>query len=81
MPYNPQIHHRRSICLKGYDYTQPGGYFVTICTKEKQCLFGDIVQGKMRFNSLGAIALAVIKILKLSQNVGAGSRKSLTSHQ
>ncbi|HEY9867056.1 MAG TPA: transposase [Candidatus Obscuribacterales bacterium] len=56
MPYNPQIHHRRSIRLKGYDYTQPGGYFVTICTKEKQCLFGDIVQRKMRFNSLGAIA-------------------------
>ncbi|CAD5930987.1 putative protein HI_0554 [Planktothrix tepida] len=56
MPYNPQIHHRRFIRLKGYNYTQPGGYFVTICTKEKQCLFGDIVQGEMRFNSLGAIA-------------------------
>lgn len=56
MSYNPQFHHRRSIRLKGYDYTQPGGYFVTICTQEKQCLFGDIVQGKMRFNSLGAIA-------------------------
>ncbi|WP_254174650.1 transposase [Planktothrix pseudagardhii] len=59
MPYNPQIHHRRSIRLKGYDYTQPGGYFVTLCTKEKQCLFGDIVQGEMRFNSLGVIAFNI----------------------
>lgn len=56
MPYNPQIHHRRSIRLKGYDYTQVGAYFITICTKQKQCLFGDVVQAEMRLNSLGAIA-------------------------
>jgi hypothetical protein len=33
MPYEPQKHHRRSIRLKGYDYTQAGAYFVTLCIR------------------------------------------------
>lgn len=42
MSYNPEIHHRRSIRLIGYDYSQAGLYFVTICTQSRECLFGDI---------------------------------------
>jgi REP element-mobilizing transposase RayT len=38
--YNPEIHHRRSIRLKGFDYTRQGFYFITICLQEKECLFG-----------------------------------------
>jgi hypothetical protein len=45
MPYNPEIHHRRSIRLKGYDYSQAGLYFVTICTQNRECLFGEIRRG------------------------------------
>jgi putative transposase len=56
MPYDPQKHHRRSIRLKGYNYTQPGAYFITICTKGRQCLFGNVVNGEMQLNSLGYIA-------------------------
>jgi hypothetical protein len=41
MPYDPDRHHRRSIRLQGYDYTQPGAYFVTICTQQRACLFED----------------------------------------
>ncbi|MBN1453718.1 MAG: hypothetical protein JW963_22080 [Anaerolineales bacterium] len=41
MKYDPQKHHRRSIRLKGYDYTQPGAYFVTICTKNRECVLDD----------------------------------------
>ena len=41
--YNPQIHHRRSIRLKGYDYAQAGLYFITICVQNRECLFGQIV--------------------------------------
>jgi hypothetical protein len=37
MKYNPQIHHRRSIRLKGYDYSQAGAYFITICCQDKKC--------------------------------------------
>ena len=53
MKYNPEIHHRRSIRLKGYDYSQPGAYFVTICTHERECLFGEIVNNEMVLNNAG----------------------------
>jgi putative transposase len=39
MTYNPDIHRRRSIRLKGFDYSQAGAYFVTICTRERELLF------------------------------------------
>ncbi len=41
--HDPDKHHRRSIRLKGYDYTLPGAYFVTIVTHERELLFGDPV--------------------------------------
>ena len=47
--------HRRSIRLKGYDYTRAGAYFVTICTKDRACLFGDVSDGVMRLNQMGQI--------------------------
>jgi len=53
---NPDIHHRRSIRLKGYDYSQTGAYFVTICTHKRERLFGDINSGEMRINEYGVIA-------------------------
>lgn len=56
MTYNPHLHHRQSIRLKGYDYTQTGAYFVTICTYQRNCLFGEIVDGEMRLNINGEIA-------------------------
>jgi len=39
MTYNPAIHHRHSIRLKGYGYSQAGMYFVTICCKDIVCRF------------------------------------------
>lgn len=51
--YNPNIHHRRSIRLKGYDYAQAGLYFITICLKDRACLFGNVVNGKMILNDPG----------------------------
>jgi putative transposase len=55
MPYNPSIHHRRSIRLKGHDYTQPAAYFVTLCTHEWAHLFGKVVDGAMQLNECGEI--------------------------
>jgi putative transposase len=55
MKYNPDKHHRRSIRLPGYDYSQSGAYFVTICAYQRQCLFGDVVDGQMILNQYGAI--------------------------
>jgi REP element-mobilizing transposase RayT len=51
--YDPEIHHRRSIRMRGYDYAQPGAYFVTVCTQDNRHLFGDVVEGQMRLNESG----------------------------
>lgn len=55
MKYNPEAHHRRSIRLKGYDYSQAGAYFITICTQSRECLFGEIMDREMRLNEAGKI--------------------------
>lgn len=56
MKYNPDIHHRRSIRYRGYDYRQPGAYFVTLCTYHKAPLFGKIVEDIMQLSPFGDIA-------------------------
>lgn len=56
MKYNPEKHRRRSIRLKGFDYSQPGIYFTTIVTQNREMLFGDVVNGKMVLNNAGKIA-------------------------
>jgi putative transposase len=56
MSYIPYIHNRRSIRLKGYDYSQAGLYFITICCYNRECLFGDVVNGEMVLNEYGTIA-------------------------
>jgi REP element-mobilizing transposase RayT len=53
MTYNPDKHHRRSIRLKGYDYSQAGLYFITICIQNRACLFGKIENGVMILNDAG----------------------------
>jgi REP element-mobilizing transposase RayT len=58
MAYDPSKHHRRSIRLKGYDYARAGAYFITICTRDRACIFGDVAAGKMRLNELGKIVQA-----------------------
>ena len=59
VPYDPKKHHRRSIRLKGYDYTSPGAYFVTICTQEHVCIFGDVVDDEMVLNVAGRMVQAI----------------------
>ncbi|MEK7633673.1 MAG: transposase [Patescibacteria group bacterium] len=49
------INHRKQIRLKKYDYSDAGWYFVTICTQNKENLFGDIVNNKMVFNQNGLL--------------------------
>ena len=53
MPYNPEVHRRRSIRLDGYDYRQDGMYFVTICTYRRECLLGEIVEGEVHLSPAG----------------------------
>ena len=56
MSYNSKIHNRRSIRLKGYDYSQAGSYFITICCHNKECLFGKIEKDIMILNEYGNAA-------------------------
>ncbi len=53
MTYNPDIQHRRSIRLQDYDYSSRGAYFITICAQNRQCLFGDVTYGEMKWNDAG----------------------------
>lgn len=55
MKFDPKIHHRRSIRLKGYDYSQSGAYFVTLVTWQREMLLGEIVDGEMVLNDFGKI--------------------------
>jgi len=55
MRYDPEKHHRRTTRLQGYDYSQPGAYFVTLVTVGRACLFGSAPQGEMHFTESGAI--------------------------
>jgi REP element-mobilizing transposase RayT len=59
MPYDQQRHHRRSIRLKGYDYSQAGAYFVTICIERRMCLLGAIRDGDVCHNPAGEMVTAV----------------------
>jgi 2-C-methyl-D-erythritol 2,4-cyclodiphosphate synthase len=55
MPYDPDRHHRQSIRLPGYDYSQPGIYFLTLCVHERDCIFGKIADGAMYRSAIGEI--------------------------
>lgn len=50
---NHQKRNRHSIRLKGYDYSQPGMYFITLCTQNRQCIFGDVIDGRMILHDAG----------------------------
>ena len=65
MKYNPEKHHRRSLRLQVYDYTSSGAYFITICTRQRECLFGEIVNGEMGLNELGQLVDACWQRLPL----------------
>ena len=54
--FNPQKHHRRSIRLPGYDYSQAGAYFVTIVAQNRETLFGEVVNAEMKLSQFGQIA-------------------------
>jgi REP element-mobilizing transposase RayT len=55
MKYDPDKHHRKSIRLRGYDYTQAGAYFITICVQNRECVLGDIVNGEVQLSEWGQV--------------------------
>lgn len=55
MPFHSFRPGRRSIRLKGYDYSAMGSYFVTICVRNRECVFGDVLNGEMKPSAIGEI--------------------------
>jgi len=53
--FDPQKHHRHSIRLLNYDYSQSGAYYVTIVAWQRKCLFGQVVNEEMKLNEAGKI--------------------------
>ena len=47
---------RKSIRLRNWDYSSPGAYFITLCVKDREWLFGEVQNGKMMLNQYGEIA-------------------------
>ena len=81
MNYNPAVHHRRSIRLKGYDYSQKGLYFITICTHHRIHLFGKIENGKMILNEYGEIAAEEwLKTPEIRKNITLGQFIIMPNH-
>ena len=63
MTYNPDVHHRRSIRLREYDYSSAGAYFVTLCVQGRECLFGSVVDGGMQLNEAGRTVEGAWRVL------------------
>lgn len=59
--YNSKIHHRKSLRLKDYNYSNNGMYFITICTKNRKCCLSEINDGKIVLKKFGIIVLNEIK--------------------
>ena len=62
---NPKTHRRRPIRLSGYDYQSTGAYFLTLCTQNRQCLFGEIAGGEIVLNDAGRMVHRVWNELPL----------------
>ncbi len=70
MGYNSEIHKRKSIRLKDYNYSKEGMYFITICTHNREHLFGEIIDGKMILNNVGEIVKReLLKTNEIRRNV------------
>ncbi len=79
--YNPNIHHRRSIRLQGYDYSSEGLYFITICCHNKVCLFGHVVNAAMVLNEYGQVAFNEwMKTPEIRPNVELGEFIVMPNH-
>jgi len=81
MSDQPNERHRRSLRLKGYDYSQAGAYFVTVCAYGKECLFGEVESGLMRLNEYGEIVASEwIRSAELRLEIECGEFVVMPNH-
>jgi len=75
-----ELNNRKSIRLSGYNYSNNGYYFVTICTQDRQCLFGNIQNTNMILNDLGEIVESVLKTLPIHHPVELDICQTMPNH-
>ena len=76
-----QYRDRKSIRLKGFDYSLPGAYFVTLASWQRECLFGEVTKGKMQLSSIGSIINSVWrKLAHHFPNIRAGAFVIMPNH-
>jgi REP element-mobilizing transposase RayT len=81
MKYDPNKHHRRSIRLPGYDYRTTGAYFITICSWQRECLFGEVINDQMQLSPYGKTVLFNWSLLpKRYQNVALDNFIVMPNH-
>lgn len=81
MTYDPDKHHRRLIRLKEYDYSRVGAYFVTICTQDRKCFLGNVVNETVELSPIGKIAHEFwFEIPKHFQNVRVDTFVVMPNH-
>ena len=79
--YNPDLHHRRSIRLRQFDYTKAGAYFVTVCTYNHELLFGEIPCDAIRLNEFGEIvAEEWLRTVTVRENIELDSFVVMPNH-
>ena len=62
---------RKSTRLKDFDYSSPNDYFITICTHNRECIFGEVLDGDMVLNELGKIVeKEILKTQEIRKNIG-----------
>lgn len=76
-----KLHNRKSLRLKGYDYTSIGRYFVTVVTRDRLHLFGKVIDGEMVLNEFGKIAEREwINTLRIRSNISLGAFMIMPDH-
>ena len=76
-----QEFHRKSLRLEGYDYSQPGAYFVTIVTQSRKCLFGRVENGEMILNDAGEMIVQVCHEVEMTSDwINIGSIQVMPNH-
>jgi REP element-mobilizing transposase RayT len=81
MNNNSSYNHRRSIRLQEYDYSQDGMYFITICTYQKQCIFGEIIEDKMILNQVGnSVKREWLKSVNVRQEINVDEWVIMPNH-
>jgi REP element-mobilizing transposase RayT len=79
--FDPQKYHRRSIRLKGFEYSQAGAYYVTIVAWRRECLFGEVVNGEMVLSKFGLVAKQQWeKLPKRFPNIELGAFMIMPNH-